>query len=80
VWMGYDNPRSLGSRESGGGLSLPIWIDYMRTALQGVPEQSTEAPEGVVLVDGEWVYSEWAAGGQRTRIGFDEALPEPAKP
>jgi len=80
VWMGYDSPRSLGSRESGGGLSLPIWIDYMRQALQGVPEQGTEAPEGLVLIDGEWVYSEWAAGGQRARIGFDEAAAEPAKP
>jgi penicillin-binding protein 1A len=29
VWMGYDDPRSLGSRESGGGASLPIWISYM---------------------------------------------------
>ena len=84
VWMGYDNPRSLGSRESGGGLSLPIWIDYMRQALQGVPVQEPEAPEGVVQVDGEWLYSEWAAGGQRTRIGFDDdaapASTEPVKP
>jgi len=83
VWMGYDNPRSLGARESGGGLSLPIWIDFMRQALQGVPVQVPEAPEGVVQVDGEWLYSEWAAGGQRTRIGFDgegPADPEPARP
>ena len=84
VWMGYDNPRSLGARESGGGLSLPIWIDYMRLALQGVPVQEPEAPEGIVQVDGEWLYSEWAAGGQRTRIGFDDDAPpvsaEPVKP
>ncbi len=78
VWMGYDNPHSLGARESGGGLSLPVWIDFMRQALQGVAVQEAEAPEGLAQVDGEWVYSEWAAGGQRTRIGFDE--PEPAKP
>jgi penicillin-binding protein 1A len=87
VWMGYDTPRSLGARESGGGLSLPIWIDYMRQALQGVPVQEPQAPEGIVQVDGEWLYSEWAAGGQRTRIGFEDEAPvaapvstEPVKP
>ena len=87
VWMGYDTPRSLGARESGGGLSLPIWIDYMRVALQGVPVQEPQAPDGIVQVDGEWLYSEWAAGGQRTRIGFDDGAPvappassEPVKP
>jgi penicillin-binding protein 1A len=37
VWMGYDNPRSLGDRETGGGLSLPVWINFMETALKGVP-------------------------------------------
>ncbi|HET7795153.1 MAG TPA: PBP1A family penicillin-binding protein [Rhizobacter sp.] len=58
VWMGYDNPRSLGSRESGGGLSLPVWIDYMRTALQGAAVQELEVPEGLVQsTDGEWVYA-----------------------
>jgi penicillin-binding protein 1A len=80
VWMGYDNPRSLGSRESGGGLSLPVWIDFMRTALQNVPVQEPEAPEGLVQVDGEWLYDDWAAGGQRTRVGFDEPSPESTKP
>ncbi|MGY4829834.1 penicillin-binding protein 1A [Sphaerotilaceae bacterium SBD11-9] len=58
VWMGYDNPRSLGSRESGGGLSLPVWIDYMRTALQGVAVQEPDVPDGLVqTADGEWVYA-----------------------
>ncbi|MCR5883108.1 PBP1A family penicillin-binding protein [Rhizobacter sp. J219] len=72
VWMGYDTPRSLGSRESGGGLALPVWINFMRQALQGVPVQEPAVPEGVVQQDGEWVYSEWADGGQRHSIGFDE--------
>jgi penicillin-binding protein 1A len=79
VWMGYDTPASLGARESGGGLALPVWMGYMKAALQGVPEQPpAEAPEGLVQVDGEWLYSEWAAGGQQTHIGFDgePALPE----
>ena len=83
-WTGYDQPKSLGGHEFGATLALPIWIDYMRQALQGVPVQEPEAPEGVVQVDGEWLYSEWAAGGQRTRIGFDDdaapASTEPVKP
>ncbi|MCQ3971503.1 penicillin-binding transpeptidase domain-containing protein, partial [Klebsiella pneumoniae] len=37
VWMGYDNPRSLGDRETGGGLSPPVWISFMETALKGQP-------------------------------------------
>ncbi len=37
VWVGYDNPRNLGSSETGGGLSLPIWINFMCEALRGVP-------------------------------------------
>ena len=38
AWIGYDKPRSLGDKETGGGLALPVWIDYMGRALRGVPE------------------------------------------
>lgn len=68
VWMGYDNPRNLGSRETGGGLSLPIWIDYMRVALDGVPVASLEPPSGVVKEGEYWVYSENAHGGGITNL------------
>ena len=68
VWMGYDNPRNLGSRETGGGLSLPIWMDYMREALDGVPVATLEPPSGVVKSDGYWVYSENAHGGGITNL------------
>lgn len=61
VWMGYDSPRSLGDRETGGGLSLPVWINFMETALRNVPVMEYPAPEGVVNVDGEWYYNEYAA-------------------
>jgi penicillin-binding protein 1A len=44
VWMGYDQPRKLGDRETGGGLSLPVWIDYMSTVLKGVPVQEPAPP------------------------------------
>ncbi len=72
VWMGHDTPRSLGERESGGGLALPIWIDFMRHALHGVPVAEPEVPDGVVQVNGDWLYSEWLNGGQVTGIGLDD--------
>ena len=62
VWMGYDTPRSLGDRETGGGLSLPVWISFMESALKGVPVMEPAAPEGVVNVGGEWYYEEYARG------------------
>ena len=48
AWVGYDQPRSLGERETGGGVALPIWINYMKTALKGVPEIPLKPPSGVV--------------------------------
>ncbi len=73
VWMGYDTPRKLGDRETGGGLSLPVWIDFMTTALKGVPVSEPSAPEGVTQVGGEWYYSEYAHGEGVTSLGLQEA-------
>ena len=80
VWMGYDTPRKLGDRETGGGLSLPIWIDYMSVALKGVPVAEAVAPPGVVNVGGEWYYSEYADGSGVASLGLEEPHPptEPA--
>ncbi|NYZ62783.1 penicillin-binding protein 1A [Luteimonas deserti] len=50
VWVGRDDNRSLGFREYGGRAALPIWIDFMRVALEGVPEAGNEPPEGMVRV------------------------------
>jgi len=69
VWMGYDNPRSLGDRETGGSLSLPVWINFMESALKGVPVMEPSAPEGVVNVGGEWYYEEYARGGGVSNLG-----------
>ena len=82
VWMGDDQPRSLGSRESGAGLALPIWIDFMARALQGVAvavAPPPAAPEGLQRVGDDWVYAEQAGGdGAVTRIGLDPATAPPA--
>jgi penicillin-binding protein 1A len=60
AWMGYDEPRSLGSREFGSTLALPAWIDFMRVALARVPERAPLVPEGVVRAGDDWVYAEFA--------------------
>ena len=74
AWVGFDQPKSLGERETGGGVALPIWINYMRTAMKGTPEAPLKPPAGVVSAttgasDGEslvesagvsdWYYSEF---------------------
>jgi penicillin-binding protein 1A len=69
VWMGYDNPRSLGDRETGGGLSLPVWVNFMETALKGVPVMEPSAPQGVVNVGGEWYFEEYARGAGVGSLG-----------
>ena len=47
VWVGFDSHEPLGRNEVGGKAALPIWIDFMRVALDGVPEQASEIPEGI---------------------------------
>jgi penicillin-binding protein 1A len=77
VWMGYDTPRKLGDHETGGGLSLPIWMTYMRTGLNGVPIAEPAVPEGVVNVGGEWYYNEYVKSGGVTSLGITDSK-EPA--
>lgn len=68
AWMGYDEPRSLGQGESGGGLALPIWIDAMKSLLRGVAVRSPAPPDGVVYRGGDWRYAELAEAGAVDRI------------
>lgn len=75
-WIGYDTPRKLGDRETGGGLSLPVWISYMETALKGVPVEEPTAPEGVLNIGGEWFYDEYARGNGINSLGLGDSLPE----
>ncbi|MDB5932282.1 MAG: penicillin-binding protein family [Polaromonas sp.] len=70
VWMGYDTPKKLGDKETGGGLSLPIWINYMEYALKGVPVTEYRPPEGVVNIGGEWYYDEYAKGAGVSSVGL----------
>jgi penicillin-binding protein 1A len=74
-WIGYDTPRKLGDKETGGGLSLPVWISYMEAALKGVPVVEPTAPEGVLNIGGEWYYDEYASGGGVRSLGLGDPLP-----
>jgi penicillin-binding protein 1A len=63
AWIGFDKPASLGDRETGGGLALPMWISYMSTALRDEPQQAREVPAGVTQVDGDWFIPEFSNNG-----------------
>ena len=75
VWMGYDKPRKLGDRETGGGLSLPVWIDFMSHALKGVPVTELPVPGGVVNVGGEWYFEEYSRGEGVRSLGMRSVAP-----
>ena len=78
TWIGYDTPRNLGSRETGGGLSLPVWINFMERALKGVPIMEPTVPAGVVNVGGEWFYDEYARNSGIPSVGLDDRSASPA--
>ena len=63
AWIGFDKPESLGDKETGGGLALPMWISYMGVALKGVPQEAREVPDGVTQFDGDWFIPEFAPNG-----------------
>ncbi|MCZ6796392.1 MAG: penicillin-binding protein 1A [Gammaproteobacteria bacterium] len=50
AWVGFDNQQTLGGRETGGRAALPMWLNYMKVALDGIPENLQEQPAGLVTV------------------------------
>ena len=75
VWMGRDDNTSLGAKEFGATLALPIWIDYMRQALKSVPVTTLQTPPGVQDVQGDWLYDEFAGGGYISYLGMEPGNP-----
>lgn len=69
VWMGYDQPRSLGRRETGSQSALPIWMKFMGSALKGVPQKGWTMPGGIVSVK-----IDPATGTRRSDTVVDELL------
>lgn len=69
AWIGFDQPKNLGNHETGGGLALPIWIDYMKTALKGIPNIDREVPSGILQVGGDYYYEENPPGTGVNNLG-----------
>ncbi len=76
AWMGYDEPRSLGTREFGATLALPIWIDAMRQALVGTVTVERAVPEQIYFADGRWNFNEFDSDAGVRTLGLDEAVAE----
>ena len=76
-WMGYDDPKSLGGREFGATVAMPIWMDYMRVALQKRPAQERPVPDGLVQVNGEWLYEEFTGDAAVHSLDMGDAAPVP---
>ncbi|MDO9054873.1 MAG: penicillin-binding protein 1A [Gallionella sp.] len=74
AWMGFDQPRSLGDKETGGGAALPIWISYMEKVLKNVPQVEYTLPEKMVAArindNGQRDES-----GARVEFFYEENLP-----
>jgi penicillin-binding protein 1A len=70
AWMGMDDFTSLGNREFASATALPMWVEFMRGALEGVPEQSLPMPDGITtaMVDRD--------SGQLTDPGSPDAIAE----
>jgi penicillin-binding protein 1A len=69
AWIGFDKPKNLGNRETGGGLALPIWIGYMQKALPKLPVTLREAPAGITTHNGDLTYAEYVESGGVGSIG-----------
>lgn len=93
AWMGFDQPKTLGRNETGGSAALPIWIDYMATALKNVPEEGFNPPPGVIVMPvnaetglragegsgiSEYFYQEFPAPSSDGAVGGDK-LPDDAR-
>lgn len=70
-WIGYDQPYPLGNRETGGGLALPVWRDYMKVAMKGVPYYKRKQPPDVVEIDGTYYYADQVGNTVKT-LGLGE--------
>jgi penicillin-binding protein 1A len=71
AWVGYDQPKRLGERETGGGLALPIWMDYMRFAATRSPATERVMPPGVIRIWGEYYTEESRPGAGISSLGVN---------
>ncbi|MBE20443.1 MAG: peptidase [Gammaproteobacteria bacterium] len=50
VWVGFDQPKSLGNREFGSTAALPIWLDFMKPLIETLPKNTSLPPPGLVSI------------------------------
>jgi len=70
VWVGFDDPVTMGRGEAGSRAALPIWVDYMKTGLDGVPEDSSSIPD---YIEEAYISRDT---GKRTNELDPDAIPE----
>lgn len=75
AWIGFDQPKSLGSKETGGGIALPIWISYMQKVLKDMPMEERVAPEGLVQAGSDYYYAENPPGAGVPSLGLGDRAP-----
>lgn len=78
AWVGFDQPSTLGRSEFGGTAALPIWIDFMQTALSDSPDRPTPQPDDIVSVKIDPKTGLLAYPGQENAIF--ELFPEESAP
>jgi penicillin-binding protein 1A len=88
AWIGFDQPKTLGTNETGAVAALPIWIAYMQKALKGVPEKMPDTPPNVVSVRinpesglrddssnlSDWFYAEFTPRGREEAFAPSAAV------
>ncbi|MDQ9170990.1 penicillin-binding protein 1A [Oxalobacteraceae bacterium R-40] len=79
AWIGFDQPKNLGNKETGGGLALPIWIGYMQKALKDVPIEETLVPEGLIQSGNDYYYAEYPPGAGIRSLGITGSPGEEAE-
>jgi penicillin-binding protein 1A len=85
VWIGFDQPRSLGKGEVGARAALPIWMNYIGTVLKGKPETPLSIPDGVVRApissaSGQMLESGQTGQGGMADYVYQEDVPSPPTP
>jgi len=73
AWLGFDQPKTLGDRETGGGAALPVWLGYMDKALERFPEEPPGAPpSGLIVEDGAMFFAEYPPDEAISSVGLME--------
>jgi penicillin-binding protein 1A len=72
VWVGFDDHRSLGPREEGARVALPIWMDFMGQALEGQPAE--QFPDSPLLTNPDQVQQILASEGSERLMSDQDAM------